>query len=404
VDATRAHSFPDDTSPDDLCIVYTGGTTGAPKAVLWRQADLCWSLTGGVNSATGRPITSLTDLAGSVGQVDYRVLVLPPMMHLSGLSMVLIGLPAGAFLIMPDTLSFDTATALALAQRERASVILLVGNAMAKPLADALDQSTYDLSSVRSVVNGAAAMSPDVRDRLLRHLPEKAYVFDSLGASESGKQLQAVYRRSDAPGGAGKKFATLPTTAILDDSRSRLLSPHETAPGWLASTGRLPQGYLGDAGRTTKTFPVIDGVRYATPGDRARHDGIGGVELLGRDAVTINSGGEKIYAEEVESAILACPGVRDAIVVGRPSALWGMEVAAVVSRTNDALTAEAIIAACAQTLARYKLPKAVIFVDEIYRGPNGKADYAWARARALSGAAPDGATLDGAGPRTGSGG
>lgn len=389
---SRGAQLEDDTSGDDLCIVYTGGTTGAPKAVLWRQADLCWSLTGGVNSATGKPISDLGDLASSAGQVAYRVLVLPPMMHLAGLSMVLIGLPAGATLLLPDTPSFDARAVLRMAEEERAGVVLLVGNAMGRPLVDELSRATYDLSRVRGIINGAAPMSPDVREGLLRALGPSAYVFDSVGSSESGKQLQVLHRKGGEPKPGGeKRFAALPTTFVLSQDKTRLLKQDDSELGWLASTGRLPRGYFGDERKTRETFPVIGGVRYAIPGDRARYDENGGVELLGRDAVTINSGGEKIFAEEVEAAILACEGVRDVIVVGRPSDRWGSEVVAVVSRTDAALEAIDIVGACAQRIAAYKLPKEIIFVDEVYRAPNGKADYAWARGIATTRAAVSGA-------------
>jgi acyl-CoA synthetase (AMP-forming)/AMP-acid ligase II len=215
-------------------------------------------------------------------------------------------------------------------------------------------------------------------------------IIDSVGSSESGTQGRGRSSPADQP--PPGCFVPQPGSCVVDEHREKVLLPGHDGIGWLATAGRIPLGYLDDAEKTAHTFPVIDGRRMAVAGDRAVHRPDGLIQLLGRDSVTINSGGEKIFAEEVEAAILAEPKVADATVVGRPSERWGSEVVAVVStRPGEALTADEVLRTAAQRLARYKLPKQVVFVDHIVRSPAGKADYRWARdvAAAASVPAPD---------------
>jgi acyl-CoA synthetase (AMP-forming)/AMP-acid ligase II len=203
-----------------------------------------------------------------------------------------------------------------------------------------------------------------------------------VGSSETGAQMSHVSTKANVSSGT---FTAGPATRIVSEDFTSLLAPGHAGNGWLAQEGYVPLGYKGDAGKTAATFPVIDGVRYAIPGDRARHLEGGVIELLGRDSVTINSGGEKIFAEEVESAIASHPSVRDVVVAGRPSERWGQEVVAVVA-LNDGAQADAdeLIRHAEASIARYKLPKAVVFRPTIERSPAGKADYRWAREQALS--------------------
>jgi acyl-CoA synthetase (AMP-forming)/AMP-acid ligase II len=178
------------------------------------------------------------------------------------------------------------------------------------------------------------------------------------------------------------RFAPNPGAVVVSEDMTRILSPGDEEIGWLAQQGLIPLGYLGDADKTARTFPVIEGIRHSVPGDRARWDADGQIELLGRDAVTINSGGEKIFAEEVEAAIAEHPAVYDVVVTGRPSARWGNEVVAIVQLADgEQADADSIIAAAARHLARYKLPKDVVFRDRLQRSPSGKADYRWAKAQ-----------------------
>jgi acyl-CoA synthetase (AMP-forming)/AMP-acid ligase II len=206
-------------------------------------------------------------------------------------------------------------------------------------------------------------------------------ISDSAGSSETGAQMHVTSMDDVAVG----SFLPGPGTVVVDESLSRVLEPGHEGNGWLAQTGNVPLGYLGDPEKTARTFPVIDGVRYSIPGDRARHRADGQIELLGRDSVTVNSGGEKIFVEEVERAIAGHPAVADVVVIGRPSERWGQEVVAVVQLADGAsTTSESVVEEASGHIARYKLPKAVVFVEFIQRSPSGKADYRWAAETAVA--------------------
>jgi fatty-acyl-CoA synthase len=208
-------------------------------------------------------------------------------------------------------------------------------------------------------------------------------IVDGLGSSEAGGQLSHVSVGSGATTGT---FQISPGNHVLSADLDCTLAPGDPELGWLAKSGRLALGYLGDPDKTARTYPVVHGVRYAVPGDRARLRADGVIELHGRDSVTINSGGEKIFAEEVEAAVKAHPAVYDCVVAGRPSERWGNEVVAVVSvRGGSTVTAAELRATAAGHIARYKLPKAIVFVAEVVRSPSGKADYRWARQVAATG-------------------
>ena len=221
-----------------------------------------------------------------------------------------------------------------------------------------------------------------MKDDLLRHLPTLMIV-DGLGSSEAGGQLSHVSAGGGATTGT---FPISPGNHVLGEDLDKVLEPGDPELGWLAKSGNLALGYLGDPAKTARTYPVIDGVRYAVPGDRARLRADGIIELHGRDSVTINSGGEKIFAEEVEAAIKAHPGVYDCVVAGRPSERWGNEVVAVVRvREGHTVTDADLLAEAERHIARYKLPKAIVYVDNVVRSPSGKADYRWAKAMAVEG-------------------
>ena len=261
--------------------------------------------------------------------------------------------------------------------------ILMIGEAFARPLLDELERGRYDVTSLRLIVIGGAATSPETKDRMLRLVPG-AHVADVAGASETGQLLSAV----SAPGRISEAgvFRPGPTTVVLDADRVAVLPPGHTGIGWVAKSGAIPLGYLGDRAKTEATFPVLgDGTRYVVPGDRARLRADGMVELLGRESVTINSAGEKIFAEEVERALLRIPQVRDAVVCGRPSERWGQEVVAIVAYEPGARLAEQALIGSISGIARFKRPKAVIEVAEVRRSAAGKADYAWAHAVVAAG-------------------
>ena len=260
--------------------------------------------------------------------------------------------------------------------RERLNFLLIVGDAFGRPLLDELDRRSYDLTSLTVLLSGGAPLSAPLKEEFLRHLPT-VLIVDGLGSSEAGGQVTHVSAGAGATTGT---FPLGPGNHVLSADLDRVLEPGDPELGWLCKSGRLALGYLGDPAKTARTYPVVNGVRYAVPGDRARLRADGAVELHGRDAVTINSGGEKIFAEEVEAAIKTHPAVYDCVVAGRPSEKWGNEVVAIVRlREGREATTEDLRHAAEQHLARYKLPKAVVFVPEIVRSPAGKADYRWAK-------------------------
>jgi len=271
-------------------------------------------------------------------------------------------------------------------ERERIDFLLIVGDAFARPLLDELDRSvandtSYALRSLTVLLSGGAALSAPLKDEFLAHLPT-LMIIDGLGSSEAGGQVSHVST------GGGATTGTFPLTAdnvVLSAALDAVLKPGADEIGWLAKTGRLALGYLGDPDKTARTYPMVNETRYAVPGDRARlltddADGLGVVELHGRDSVTINSGGEKIFAEEVEAALMAHSAVYDCVVAGRPSQRWGNEVVAVLRiRKGYEATDKQLLAEASNHVARYKLPKEIVRVEEIVRSPSGKADYRWAR-------------------------
>lgn len=367
-----------DVSPDDLYVLYTGGTTGRPKGTLWRQADI-WM------AALGGDLTGDVDLPAVVAAAlgaDLRFLPNAPLMHGAAHWIAMRHLLGGGTVVINDTVDrLDTAEAAGLIETHRINNALFVGEAMLRPFIDEVARTTADLSSLFLVVLGGAATSPETKERLLELLPA-VMVLDAAGASETGTGLSSVSTRA-ATAGAGVFDAT-PAVAVLSPDLDAQLAPGDDEIGWYAKSGHIPLGYLGDPDKTAATFPVVDGRRWSVPGDRARWLADGRIELLGRDSVTINTGGEKVFAEEVEAALLLHPAVRDVTVVGRPSERWGSEVVAVVSLADPSVTDEELLAVAGEQLARYKLPKAIVLVDEVVRSPAAKADYRWARDVAVS--------------------
>ncbi|WP_066897669.1 acyl-CoA synthetase [Mycolicibacterium houstonense] len=366
-------------SGDDLYILYTGGTTGMPKGVLWRQHDIFLSSMGGRPFGTDTFIASYDELAERARTAGggLSLLMIPPFMHGAAQWAAYNAITMGGKLVIPDdVVRMRPDNVLALAARERVLSIPVVGDAIARPLIDEIEKGDYDLSGLFTISNGGAPLSPTVRERILTALPHLMLI-DAVGASESGAQMSTA-----TTAGAESQAATFNAqsdTAVVAEDLSRVLGPGEGG-GWLARRDLIPLGYLGDEAKTARTFPTIDGVRWSVPGDRANVLEDGRIQLLGRDSVTINSGGEKIFVEEVERAIAAHPAVYDVVVVGRPSERWGSEVVAVVQLAEGAsATDEELVQVCETSIARYKVPKAFIRSPQIVRSPAGKADYRWAK-------------------------
>jgi len=373
-------------SGDDAYLCYTGGTTGMPKGAIWRQADFLVSALG-VRRRDGQDYGSLDEVVDAA-RGTLRALPAPPLMHGAAHWNALSCWIAGGAVVIQDVVDrFDPTDVLDAIERHRATSLLLVGDPMTRPLVDTLraERSSgrvRDLSSMRHLLSGGAVLSPQLKAELLELWPELTIV-DVLGSTESGRQGVSQVA---AGGDTAVRFRRSPTAAVLDEDLTRRLEPGEDHVGWLAQSGRVPLGYLGDEAKTAATFPELDGVRYAIPGDRAVLREDGSIELRGRDSVCINTGGEKVFAEEVETAVKSHPAVLDAVVCGRPSERFGAEVVAIVQlRDGVDVEDDELREAAGRHIARYKLPRVILRRDTIVRAPSGKADYRWAAAQALAG-------------------
>ena len=380
-EAALAEASPDkpdvEWSPDDLYIIYTGGTTGMPKGVLWKQSDILIASLG-ARRTNGEVIDSLAGYVDRATASHRTTLPAPPFMHGAGHWAAFQAFHTGSTVVIQDEVKrFDAPGVVDIIEREGVNNLLLVGDAFARPLVDALQSAGAECPSLRNVITGGAIMTANIKRELIDTLP-RINIIDSAGSSETGGQ--ASHTSNAKSGAATGRFKLSAHNAVLSEGQTELLEPGHEGLGWWARAGNIPLGYLGDEDKTRSTFPVVGGVRYAVPGDKVRLLADSTLELHGRESVTINSGGEKIFAEEVEQAIKHHPDVYDAVVAGRPSERWGNEVVAIVQlKSGKRPSEQSLLDECATHIARYKLPKSFVFIDEILRSPNGKADYRWAR-------------------------
>ena len=360
-------------SGDDLYIIYTGGTTGMPKGVMWRQKDLFYAGLAGGNPM-GEPAATPEDAVRHAAETGPFVMCpAPPLMHGAAQFASFITFLQGATLALIRR--FDAADLLDLVEREKVLTVNIVGDAMARPLAEELARRTRDLSGLMVVSSTGAILSGTVRAQLQARLPD-VVIMDSYGSTETGFTASGVEGSTPE---TGLRYRVNANTNVLG-SDLRPVKPGSGEIGTLARGRHIPVGYYKDEEKTKKTFVEADGERWCLAGDMASVAADGTITVYGRGSVCVNSGGEKVYPEEVEAVLKSHPGVFDAVVTGIPDARLGEKVAAVVQPyPGSPLTRETLDAHCRTHLAGYKIPRTYTFVAAVYRSPSGKTDYTWAR-------------------------
>jgi acyl-CoA synthetase (AMP-forming)/AMP-acid ligase II len=364
-------------SNDDHYILYTGGTTGMPKGVVWRHEDVFYALGGGVDPHTNTRVQKPEEMVekGRNGQVT--LLPIAPLMHgATQWSILGQSLQGNRTILMPK---FEPHEVWELVEKEKVNSIMITGDAMGKPLVETLDEPdvSYDLSSLMALTSSAALFSAPVKDEFFRHLPN-LLIIDAIGSSESGNNGMVTMGKGNTAMKSGPTVSVLGNTVVFDEDLKPVV-PGSGTIGKIARFGDIPVGYYNDPVKTAEVFITVDGVRYVMPGDFATVEEDGSITLLGRGSVSINSGGEKIFPEEVESAVRSHPEVFDAIVVGAPDERWGQRVAAIIQpRADKHPSLEDIQSHCREAIAGYKVPRQLHVVETIVRSPSGKPDYRWA--------------------------
>ena len=376
----------EERSPDDIHIIYTGGTTGFPKGVMWRHEDFWRVLGGGIDFYTGEP---LEEYDQSKQANDPRMVTVPlsPLMHGGAQAGLLMHLFAGHLTILEP--KFDPQRTWEIIEKEKVQLIFMTGDAMALPLIDEFDRKAatgtpYDGSSLFAISSSAAIFSPPVKKRWMDAFPNAVFT-DSIGATETGFMGMGMQDKDQKISTDGPVVGLGPGTLVLDDDNMPIPADNVGAVGRIARGGSVPLGYYKDPEKSAKTFIEIDGARYSVPGDNARIEEGGKVTLLGRGSNCVNTGGEKVYPEEVEMAIKNHPAVYDTLVVGIPDEKYGQAVAAVVSvRDGESLELEELRTFLRDHLSGYKLPRSLTIVDEVPRNATGKAQYPAAKEIALA--------------------
>jgi acyl-CoA synthetase (AMP-forming)/AMP-acid ligase II len=367
-------------SGDDRYILYTGGTTGMPKGVVWRHADVVFALGGGIDVLTGVRAQAPEDMIERGHKLGFQLTFLPiaPLMHGATQWAVMGQSFIGHKVVLMG--QFDPHEVWRLVEAEKANAIMVTGDAMARPLIEALDEepsSSRDLSSLISLSSTAAVFSPSLKDQYLDRFPD-IVMTDAIGSSEGGANGVIIVQKGKTAMKGGPTVNPVPGTVVLDDDL-RPVAPGSGTIGRVARTGDIPIGYYNDEAKTAATFVDVDGTRYVIPGDMALVEEDGSITLLGRGSQSINSGGEKIFPEEVEAAVKSHPAVYDAVVVGVPDERWGQRVAAVVQpRPGMTPDLDGVQQHCRARIAGYKIPRELHLVELMQRSPSGKADYPWA--------------------------
>lgn len=370
--------LPSGRDPQDIFLLYTGGTTGMPKGVMWTSQAL-WETLAAAPSRAGAPMAALDDLTAGVRDAATRLRfnIPPPLMHGTGLFAALSILARGGSVVCSARRSFDPLATVEELETLRCDGLVIVGDAFARPILDVLRGAPrpYDLAHISLVVSSGMMWSPEVKTGLLEHMPN-AVLSDGLGASESAGVGYATTSRGQPP--AEARFELSPSVKVVRPDDLTPVEPGSGEVGVIAKAGGLPLGYYKDAERTARTYVLIDGVRHILGGDHATVEADGAIRLLGRGSHCINTAGEKVYPEEVEEALKTHPAVTDALVFGLDDARYGQSIAAVVAASAEARPDE-LIAHVRARLAAYKAPKVLTIHPAVPRAVNGKADYAAAR-------------------------
>ena len=382
-ESSPARDFPV-RSGDDRYVIYTGGTTGMPKGVVWRHEDAFFACIGGADPTRQQgAVSSAAEVLDRI--MDGTVVFLPvaPLMHGAGQWTSLSWLYAGGTVVLLPG-SLDPVEVWRTVEREHVNIMTVVGDPVTRPLVDAWAlEGPFDVSSLFSIGSGGAPLTPALKDRLIALVPNAAVV-DGFGSSETGAQGSQRMEAGDASGGV-TAFTPYSTTTVLDEVTHQPVEPGSEVVGRVALRGRIPLGYYNAPEKSAETFVMVDGERWVLTGDMATIEDDGTIRLLGRGSGCINTGGEKVFPEEVEAAIKTHPAVYDVLVIGVDDERWGQRVTAVVQTVEGGrVTLDELAEHCRSSIAGYKVPRSIVIVDQIERSPAGKADYRWAKRVATS--------------------